>query len=253
MQLEGKVALITGGASGIGRATAKLFLREGARVSIADMDRSRGEQTREELSGEGEEVGFVHGDVSAEEDARRMVEKTVEQFGKLDVLFNNAGVELLASVEETPSSDLDRIIDVNLKGTFLVSKYAIPELREREGVILNCSSGAGLLGAPNIGGYSASKGGIVRLTETLAGECAPEVRVNSICPGYIDTPMHRRAEGSDESFEEEVIPREVPLQRLGEPEDVARAALFLVSPASAYLTGVHLPVDGGLTFIRTGD
>lgn len=251
MELEGKVAVITGGTSGIGKAAAKLFAKEGAKVVTIGRNQDKGLRAVDEIEREGGDVIFVQTDVSKPADAKRIIKETIQHYAKLDILFNNAGVELLANVSDTRIEDLDRVIDINLKGTFLVSKYAIPELKKQRGVILNHSSGAGLMGSPGMGAYSAAKGGVVQLTKSMAAELAPYIRVNCICPGYIKTPMHDRAEGSDGTFDATVIPKRVPLKRIGEPEEVAYAALFLVSNKAAYITGVALPIDGGLTSIRT--
>lgn len=250
MELEGKVAIITGAASGIGEVTAGLLAKEGARVAIVDINRDKGMKIAHKISQEGQDATFIYADVSNPQDAENAIKGTIDHYGKLDILFNNAGVELLSGIVNTRVEDLNKVIDVNLKGTFLASKYAIPELKKQYGVILNNASGAGLIGWPNEGAYSASKGGIVSLTKSMAAELAPYIRVNCICPGYIKTPMHDRAEGSIETFDEEVIPRIVPLRRIGKPEEVAYAALFLVSDKAAYITGAVLPIDGGLSSIR---
>ena len=246
MELKDRVALVTGGASGIGRATAKLFAEEGASVVIADLDHEAGRQLAREMRAEGHAARFVQGDVSAAQDAKRIVSKAIAVFGGVDVLFNSAGVIAVGSVVESRVKDLVHVIDVNLRGTLLVSKYAIPALIKRRGVILNIASGAGLLGVPNLASYSASKGGVILLTKSLAGECAPDVRVNCLCPGYVETPMHLKAtrDAGTTAFD----PAEtIPLARVGQPEEVAAAALFLVSARASYITGACLPVDGGLT------
>jgi len=254
MRLKGKVALITGAASGIGRATALLFAQEGAKVMCADIDGEGARATAQEIAARGGEAAHVQADVSQEEDARRMVQATVERFGRLDVLFNNAGVESAMPLTEVPEEEWDRVIGVNLKGVYLGCKYAIPEmLKTGGGAIVNTASGAGLLGVAGLTTYCASKGGVVLLTKALAVEWARAgIRVNAVCPGVIRTPMVERAiergdmgRGQDR---EEVWRRlgEVhPMGRYGQPEEVARAVLFLASDEASFITGVALPVDGG--------
>ncbi|NLB18049.1 MAG: SDR family oxidoreductase [Syntrophomonadaceae bacterium] len=251
MELKGKVALITGGTSGIGKATAALFLREGASVVITGRSVKKGEKAVKELKQERDAIKFIQGDVAKDSDAARIVDETIRYARKIDILFNNAGVELLASTVETSAEELDKVIDIDLKGTFLVSKYAIPKLLENGGVVVNHSSGSGLWGSPGSSAYSAAKGGVILLTKSMAAELAPAVRVNCICPGWIKTPMHDRAEGQDEDFARLVIPKVVPLQRIGTAEEVAQAVLFLSSHRSSYITGIALPIDGGLSCCRS--
>lgn len=251
MEFKDKVALITGGTSGIGAATARLLAKEGAKVAIVGRNKEKGVSTVKEIQLDGGDALFLQADVSRPSDARKIVEETVKHFGRLDILFNNAGVELLADVVNTTYEDLRKVVDVDLIGTFLVSQFAIPHLRKRRGVIINNSSGAGLVGGRGIAAYSAAKGGVIAFTKALAAECAPDIRVNCVCPGYIKTPMHDRAEGRDEAFDTEVIPKIVPLQRIGKPEEVAYAVLFLASDKAAYITGVALAIDGGLGSLRS--
>jgi len=248
MKLRGKTALITGATSGIGKATAELFAKEGAKVVIVGRDKNKGRRVVRELKQKGHDVLFVQGDVSRPKDAQSMITETIKQYEKLDILFNNAGVLLPADTVNTRVEDLDRVIDINLKGTFLVSKYAIPELKKQRGTILNTASGAGLVAVANLAAYHASKGGVVLLTKAMAAECAPYIRVNCLCPGLIKTPMHDLGEGRDATSHPE---KTIPLRRIGRPEEVAYTALFLVSDRASYITGAALPVDGGLNSIRS--
>ncbi len=247
--LEGKRALITGGASGIGKATALLFAKEGAAVSVADRDTTGGQETVRKIAGEKGDALFVATDVTRTEDCMAAVQQTVAKFGGLDVLFNNAGMIIRRSVVELDEADWDRVMDVNAKSVFLMSKFAIPAMQSsRGGTIINMSSGWGLVGGAKAAAYCASKGAVVLLTKAMAVDYGPDgIRVNCLCPGDTDTPLLRdeaRQLGAPESgFLAEAARR--PLGRVGSPEDIARAALFLASDASSYITGTTLVVDGG--------
>lgn len=250
MRLAGKACLVTGGAAGIGRAIAEAFLREGARVAVADRDAEAGERASRDLARLGE-VLFVPGDVSRAEDARRMVERVVEAFGRLDVLVNNAGVTLKASVVDTEEPDWDHVLAVNLKGVYLCSKYAIPHMvRGGGGSIINVGSIASFVGLPENAAYNASKGGLLTLTRNMAVDYArSNVRVNALCPAMILTPMLEafiRAQPDPEAYVR-AVEQAIPLGRIGRPEDVAPAAVFLASDESAFVTGSALMVDGGYT------
>ncbi len=251
MKLEEKVALITGGTTGIGYATALLFLQNGARVAITGRAKETGEEAIRELKRQGfKECLFIQGDVSKPADAERMVKATLRQFGKLDVLFNNAGIWISGTAEKTSEADWNKVIDINLKGCFLCSKYAIPYLKENKGVIINTSSCDGLVGEPDAVAYCASKGGVVLLTKAMALDCAKYgVRVNCVCPGYVMTRMLEVDLPQDMSMEKylKIISKEHPIERIAEPEEIARAVLFLASEDSSFVTGVALPVDGGYT------
>jgi NAD(P)-dependent dehydrogenase (short-subunit alcohol dehydrogenase family) len=248
--LAGKVALITGGASGIGRATALLFAREGADVSIVDLDEAGGRAVAQAAAVVvGGRAIFVRGDVSLAADCRRAVQQTVDELGGLDVLFNNAGIIRRATVLETTEAEWDRVMAVNVKSIFLLTRHAIPVMaRAGGGAIVNVASGWGLVGGRRAISYCASKGAVVNMTRALALDHAGQnVRVNCICPGDTDTPMLRdeaRQLGEpDERFLAEAAQR--PLQRIGRPEDVAQAALYLASDAASFVTGAILVVDGG--------
>jgi NAD(P)-dependent dehydrogenase (short-subunit alcohol dehydrogenase family) len=236
--LKGKAALITGGASGIGRATARLFAGEGAAVAVMDVDRTGGEAIARTIAESGGRAIFVAGDVSRAADCERAVKQTVEALGGLHILFNNAGTIQRASVTEISEAEWDRVMAVNVKSVFLLSHYAIPIMAGGGGgVIINTASGWGLAGGYKAASYCASKGAVVQLTKAMALDHGGQnIRVNCICPGDTDTPLLDR-------FLKEAARR--PLERLGDPKDIAQAALYLASDASAFVTGTSLVVDGG--------
>ena len=246
-KLEGKVAIVTGAASGIGRASALLFGEERAKVIVADWDEAKGEQVAREVKGKGGEAKFVKVDVSRAEDVQVMVTTAVESYGRLDVLFNNAGVE----GEQAPTADctlenFDRVIAINLRGVFLGMKYGIAAMvKTGGGSIINNASVAGLVGFMGIPAYCASKGGVIQLTKTAALEYAKEhVRVNAICPGVIWTPMVERFTSAGEEVRRALEAME-PVGRFGTAEEVARLAVFLASEDSSFCTGAPFVVDGG--------
>ncbi len=247
--LRGKVALITGGASGIGKATAVLFAREGASVAVLDLNEAGGQALCDDIRQEGGTAIFLRGDVTRAADCEAAVRQTVEQLGRLDILFNNAGIIRRASVVETKEEEWDRVMATNVKSVFLLSKYAIPVMAKAGGgAIVNTASGWGLVGGRDAASYCASKGAVVLLTKAMAlDHAAQHIRVNCVCPGDTDTPMLReeaRQLGEPiEKFLEGCAQR--PLGRMARPEEIARAVLFLVSEASSYVTGTSLVVDGG--------
>lgn len=248
-KLKEKVILITGIASGIGRATAMIFAQEGAKVVGADVDQEKGLEVVEAIKRAGGEAIFVKADVSETSDVKRLVKKALA-YGRIDVLFNNAGVELVKKLKDTTEEDWDRIIKINLKSVFLCCNYVIPEMIKRGGgVIINNASVAGLVGSFS-SAYSASKGAIIALTKTLAVELAPDnIRVNCICPGAIETPMLRRVlqkQGDSKQIRAERI-KSYPMGRFGRPEEVAQTALFLSCDESSFMTGTVVVVDGGFT------
>ncbi|HXQ22389.1 MAG TPA: SDR family NAD(P)-dependent oxidoreductase [Candidatus Acidoferrales bacterium] len=247
-RLESKVALITGAASGIGRAAAVLFAREGARVIIADVQDDLGEATATAIRDAGGAAAFVHADVSRAEDAGAMVDAAVQRFGRLDVLFNNAGVGKHIPFEQLTEAEWDRIVDINLRGVFLGCRYGVPALKQAGGgAILNTASQSGLQGHPNNQAYCAAKAGVINFTRSLAKDLARcNIRVNAICPGGTDTPILRGYIPTGESADyvaRTVAPR-TPFGRLARPEEIAAAALFLVSDEASFVSGVALPVDG---------
>jgi NAD(P)-dependent dehydrogenase (short-subunit alcohol dehydrogenase family) len=249
MRLADKVALITGAASGIGRATALLFAREGAAVSAVDIDETRGRAVAQTILNDGGRAIFIPCDVTRAADCQRAVEQTVEEWGGLDILFNNAGIIRRATVLETTEAEWDRVMAVNVKSIFLLSKYAIPAMAQAGGgTIINTASGWGLVGGRKAVAYCASKGAVVNMTRAMALDHGHQhIRINCICPGDTDTPMLRdeaqQLGQTDELFLAEAARR--PLQRLGRPADVAQAALYLASAASSFVSGTALVVDGG--------
>ncbi len=255
MRLKEKVSIVTGAASGIGRATALLFGQEDAKVMCADVNGDGGERVARQIADTGGEAASLTVDVAQEEDIQRMVRETVERWGRLDILFNNAGIGFGLPVTQVPEEDWDRLIDINLKGVFLGCKHAIPEMvKQGGGAIVNTASDAGLRGTAWLSTYCASKGGVVLLTKSLAVEWAQQgVRVNCVCPGVIRTPIldpfiERGQElfGGSRDAAWERLAQAHPVGRVGEPEEVARAVLFLASDEASFVTGVALPVDGGL-------
>jgi NAD(P)-dependent dehydrogenase (short-subunit alcohol dehydrogenase family) len=247
--LKDKVALITGGASGIGRSTAILFAQEGAAVVIVDIDSESGQSAAQEVQAAGGQAIFIPGDVTQAVDCQRAVEASVAAFGGLDILFNNAGIIRRADVLSTTEAEWDRVMDVNVKSIFLMSKYAIPYMIKRgAGSIINTSSGWGLKGGGNAVSYCASKGAVTNMTRAMAIDHGKDnIRVNAICPGDTDTPMlHNEASqlGQDYGkFLTESADR--PLRRYAQPIEIARSVLFLASQAASFVTGAALAVDGG--------
>jgi NAD(P)-dependent dehydrogenase (short-subunit alcohol dehydrogenase family) len=248
-QLDEKIALVTGAASGIGRATALLFAREGASVVLTDINESAGHAVASEIAGHGERVIFEPADVTRAADCKRVVERAIRVFGGIHILFNNAGVIRRASVVELTESDWDRVMAVNVKSMFLMSRQVIPVMASAGGgSIINTASGWGLAGGPRAAVYCASKGAVVLLTKAMAIDHGLQnIRVNCICPGDTDTAMLRseaqQLGESNEKFLAEATKR--PLGRIGKPEEIAQAVLYLASDASSFVTGTALVVDGG--------
>ncbi len=251
MRLQNKVALITGGTSGIGEATALLFAREGAKVAIVGRNEERGRAITKKITESGGQAIFIRTDVSKAEDCKHAVNETLRTSGRLDILFNNAGVFFAQTALECSEKEWDLQIDINLKGTFLMSKYALePMIAQRSGVIVNNSSGWGLVGGDKAVAYCASKGGVVLLTKAMAIDHGGQgIRVNCVCPGDVDTPMlpeDARFRGLDwKSYLAGAENR--PMGRIGTPEEIAKAVLFLASDDSSFITGAALAVDGGGT------
>jgi NAD(P)-dependent dehydrogenase (short-subunit alcohol dehydrogenase family) len=249
MRLSTKVAIITGAGSGIGKAAALLFAGEGAQVVAGVYEPGDQERVEAEARGLAGAVKALRCDVTKERDAERLCELAVSCFGRLDILVNNAGIMIPGLVTETTDEEWGRLIDVNLKGAFLCSKYAVPAmLKNGGGSIVNNSSINAIRGNHRLVAYSASKGGVAALTRAMALDYAPHIRVNCVCPGTIDDT--RMLEGSiadtlDKEKAREYFVAKHPMGRLGRPEEVARAILFLASDEASFITGVALPVDGG--------
>lgn len=257
MRFSDKVAFITGGASGIGRATALAFATEGAAVCVLDCDGPGGSQLVEEIASRGGKCVAYAGGIENEHDVTAAVAGCLKTFGRIDFLFNNAGVEHIATVLETDLSDWDHVMNANLRGTFMVSKAVLASMiGTGGGVIINNASDAGIRGLHVNAAYSTSKAGIVQLTKSIALDYARNnIRCNCICPGCIRTPLCERFNHevgarrgiSGEAALNEFVMQNIPMERVGTPEEVASVVLFLCSDHAAYITGAVLPIDGGLT------
>ncbi|OLS36186.1 SDR family NAD(P)-dependent oxidoreductase [Bacillus sp. MRMR6] len=253
MRLKNKVAIITGSGSGQGKAAAKVFAKEGAIVVIAEWNEENGKRVEAEIKASGHEALFFQTDVSNENHIISLVDEVINRYGRIDVVFNNAGVGFSSSskykmdrLTETPLHDWNQILAINLNGVYLLSKYVIPIMKKQNaGSIINNSSLNGIIGVPGADAYTAAKGGVVALTRVMAVDYGKfNIRVNCICPGAIDTPMIADVL-KNEAFAAAFTSN--PLRRVGTPEEIANAALFLASDESSYVTGLIMPVDGGIS------
>ena len=248
IRLDGKVALVTGGASGIGRATAVAFARSGASVVVADIDDAGARGTVEQIEQTGARALYVRTDVSKESQCARMVAATTEAFSRLDIAFNNAGIMISfgEKLHESTEEDWDRLMAVNLKGVFLCMKHELRQmLNQGAGVIVNTASAVGLVGTPNSVTYPTAKHGIVGLTRCAALQYARSgIRINAICPGLVETPITQRMREQEEGFDEKRA-NFVPMGRISAPEEIAQAVVWLSSGAASYVTGTSMVVDGG--------
>jgi NAD(P)-dependent dehydrogenase (short-subunit alcohol dehydrogenase family) len=249
MQLEGKVAIITGATEGIGKAISLLFAKEGAKITMVGRDEAKGKAAFENVRESGEAIYFK-ADVSNSAQVRDMVEETVRRYGHIDVLVNNAAISPVGNIVDTSEETWDYVIDVNLKGVFLCSKYVIPHMTKNGGgVIINIGSVNSFMAMQNEAVYDTSKGGVLMLTKAIALDFAKvNIRANCICPGAIETPSVRAWFDStpDPRKMRESIAAKHPVGRIGKPEEVARVALFLATDSASFVTGAAIPVDGGL-------
>jgi meso-butanediol dehydrogenase / (S,S)-butanediol dehydrogenase / diacetyl reductase len=247
MKMKGRVALITGAGAGIGEATALLFAREGAKVCCNSLSESA-KKVAQRIKDQGGEAIFVQGDISKIEDARKMVDGTVKQYGKLDILFNNAGIVIYGTVETVSPEDWDRMMAVNVRGIYFVSRFAVPELKKTKGTIIHNASAAALKGVKDRAGYSASKGAVVSMTRAMAADYMEDgIRVNCICPGTTETESlaQRISQSADPVETRRKLVARKPMGRLATVEEMAEGVLYLA--LAEFCTGVILPVDGGMT------
>ncbi len=249
ISFEGKVALVTGAASGLGLATAKAFAESGASVVLADWNEKEVEAEAKKLADKGRKTLGIRCDVSDDAEVEAMVKQTVAKFGRLDAAYNNAGIQnVLAETADSPRDDYDRVMAINLRGVWSCMKFELRQMREQgSGAIVNCSSLGGLIGGAQRGTYHAAKHGVIGFTKSAALEYATRgIRVNAICPGMIRTPMSDKmeAEGQGEALKN-MLETFVPMKREGRPEEIADAVLFLCSSAASYITGQSISVDGG--------
>jgi meso-butanediol dehydrogenase / (S,S)-butanediol dehydrogenase / diacetyl reductase len=250
-RLNEKVAIVTGAARGIGRAAALLFAKEGASVAIADLDETNGQETASLIRSAGGQAEFYKANLISADDVNHLMESTFNKFGKIDILYNNAGINHFAKITDLNESDWDLVMAVNVKSVFLTCKYAIPYMiKQKSGVILNTASAAALVGLRNLAVYTASKGAVLQLTRNIALDYAVQgIRANAICPGVTSTEMTEKVIKSDpdpiaaRSRFDRVIPRGT----MATPSEIANVALFLVSDESSYITGAAIPADGGYT------
>ena len=256
MELDGKVALVTGGNSGIGKAVAEIFTREKAKVVIAARNEKNGAQTVEDIKRKGGVITFIKTDMRDPTQVKHLIDETVKMHGSIDILCNNAGIEFLKPLVDTTVDEWDSIMNTNLRGLFLASKYAIPHMmQKKKGVIVNIASQLGVSALEGLSVYCTTKAGIMMLTRVMALECIPHgIRVNCVCPGAIDTPMVDREVALDEDpdLARKIMAGRHPIGRLGRSEEVAEAVLFMASDRSSFIVGECLLVDGGYVIGPSG-
>jgi NAD(P)-dependent dehydrogenase (short-subunit alcohol dehydrogenase family) len=248
ISFENKVALVTGAASGLGLATAKAFAESGAAVALADWNEQAVRSAAEELKAQGHRALAIHCDVSDDAQVKTMVEQTVAAFGRLDAAYNNAGVQnVLAETADSPRDDYDRVMAINLRGVWSCMKFELQQMRKQgSGAIVNCSSLGGLVGGAERGTYHAAKHGVIGLTKSAALEYAARgIRINAVCPGLIQTPMSDQMVAAGQGEALKAMEKSVPMGRVGRPEEIADAVLWLCSDAASYVTGQSISVDGG--------
>ncbi len=251
MKLKDKVAIVTDGAAGIGKAICEVFAENGATVLVSDIDEENGVKTLGKVKEHSPNSLFIKADVSKEKDMKNLIETAIEKFGKIDIMVNNAGIHHMGPITELTEDTIDRLMNVNVKGTIWGMKHSIPHmLKNKGGVIINLSSMSGVIGHPNVALYCATKGAILQLTKSVALEYATKgIRVNALCPGTIDTNIPRNLAKNSENPDAVIqtfIDAE-PMKRLGTPEEIAKGALFLASDDSSFMTGACLMIDGGFT------
>ena len=249
MQLQNKRALVTGGSSGIGEAIVRRFLKEGAKVMLADINCKLAEDVTNDLSKLYQDIYWINADVTIDQDISNMIDKTISMLGGIDILVNNAGIPMVGTVEKLSSENWDIELDVNLKSIYRTSKAIWPYFKAQNGgVILNTASVAGLIGMPGQHSYSTAKAGVIMLTRCMAIDGAPEgIRVNCICPGFVKTPMADSFLKSQDNPEKtkKYIESLHPIGRIGKPEDIASGFAYLASEDASWITGIALPIDGG--------
>ncbi|MCH2490456.1 MAG: SDR family oxidoreductase [Flavobacteriales bacterium] len=253
-RVKNKVAIVTGGASGLGKSSAKLLAKEGAKIVVSDIDEEGGKKVVQQIKEDGGEAIFIKQDVAKEDEWKNVIETTLETYGKLHILANSAGIGLGGTVEDVTLEDWKNLIDINLNGTFLGTKYGIKGMRKTDegGSIINFSSIEGLIGDPNLPAYNASKGGVTIFTKSAALHCAKQgygIRINSIHPAYIWTPMVEnflKAQGDVEEGKKQLESLH-PIGHLGEPDDIGCGVVYLASDESKFMTGSELVIDGGYT------
>ncbi|MCS7248379.1 MAG: SDR family oxidoreductase [Anaerolineales bacterium] len=250
MEFQDKVVIVTGGSKGIGEATAWAFAEQGAAVAIVDTDRGSGEELSRKMRDKGYQALFVETDITKEAQVQSMIQKVLDEWGRLDVLVNNAGIYLQGDVEQTSLEQWQRVLDVNITGMFLCTKYAIPALLKNGGVVVNVASEAGLVGIKGQVVYNVSKGAVIAFTRSCAVDYASKgVRFNCVCPGTTDTPLVREAvnRSPDPAAARRHLEEIRPLNRLGKPEEIAAAIVALASERLGYATGAVFSIDGGYT------
>lgn len=250
MRLKDKVAIVTGAAKGIGWGIATVFAKEGAKVVVVDWDEEAGKKTAAEINGSGGDAIFVKCDVSKEDQVKATIQAALDNYSRIDVLVNNAGIGVYKPVTEATSEDWDRCLGVNLKGVFLFSKYAIPHMQKvGKGAIVNISSVHAYANVNGTSPYAASKGGVTSLTRAMAMDYSPTIRVNAIAPGWVLTPLIQSIFDSyeDPAKQQRIVEERQVMKRIGRPEDIGYAAAFLASDEASFITGTQLFVDGGLT------
>ena len=244
--MQGKTIIVTGGAQGIGKAIAKRFLAENYNVVIADSDEEAGRETQKEYASLGV-IKFIPTEVSSEESVKTLIENTSTLFGRLDVLVNNAAINVVTPIEQLTLTEWNRVIGVNLTGTFLCAKYAALLLAAYQGSIINIASTRAFMSEPHTEAYSATKGGIIALTHALAASLGPQIRVNAISPGWIEVGDWQKSASRSKPSLTSADHSQHPCGRVGEPEDIARMVAFIASPQNSFITGANFTIDGGMT------